>query len=243
MVDSKKIENLSKFLKESQYTVVLTGAGISTDSGVPDFRSEDGWWKKINPAEVATIDALENNYDLFREFYKYRVKLLKSVKFNTGHKILADWEKEGLIKAVATQNVDGFHKDAGSKNVYELHGSVSDIVCASCGKGNQLDNLMNDKLCEECGGKIRPGVVLFGEGLPSDVWDKAYEEIAESDLLVVIGTSLNVSPVNSLPFAARSKKVLINKDKTQSDNIFDIVINENSSIVLSAVNEIISRKD
>ncbi|MDD4565356.1 MAG: NAD-dependent deacylase [Eubacteriales bacterium] len=240
MVDSKKIEKLSQLLKESRYTVVLTGAGISTESGVPDFRSKDGWWKRINPSEVAAIEALENNYELFREFYKYRIKLLKSSNFNTGHKILADWEKEGIIKAIATQNVDGFHTEAGSKKVYELHGSISDIGCSSCSKGNQTENLMNDKLCEECGGKLRPGVVLFGESLPSSVWEKAYEEIAESDLLIVIGTSLNVSPVNSLPFAAKGKKVLINKDKTQFDNIFDLVVNESIGIVLNAVNDVMN---
>ncbi|MGI6747901.1 MAG: SIR2 family NAD-dependent protein deacylase [Anaerovoracaceae bacterium] len=241
MVDGKKIDKLGQLIKESKYMVVLTGAGISTESGVPDFRSEDGWWRKINPLEVATPDAFENNYDLFREFYKYRINLLKSCHFNTGHKILADWEKEGLIKAVVTQNVDGFHKEAGSEKVYELHGSISDIMCPSCGKGNQVENLMNDKLCEECGGKLRPGVVLFGESLPTSIWEKSYEEIAKSDLLVVIGTSLNVSPVNSLPFAAKGKKVLINKDKTPFDNIFDLVINGSSGAVLNAVNDVVSQ--
>src|SRR5690554_4568495 len=107
MVDNNNIEKLAELLKESKDTVVLTGAGISTESGVPDFRSKGGWWRKINPSEVATVDAFENNYDLFREFYKYRINLLKSCHFNAGHKILADWEREGLIKAIVTQNVDG----------------------------------------------------------------------------------------------------------------------------------------
>ncbi|MGI6730332.1 MAG: NAD-dependent deacylase [Anaerovoracaceae bacterium] len=241
MVDGRVIERLTDFLNESKYTVVLTGAGISTESGIPDFRSKDGWWKKLNPSEVASINALENNYDLFREFYKYRISMLEGCKFNKGHKVLADWEEKGFVNSVVTQNIDGFHIDAGSKNTYELHGSINAIRCHSCGKVHSVEDFINDKQCEACGGNLRPGVVLFGEGLPTDVWHKAYEEIEKSDLLLVIGTSLNVSPVNSLPSVAKGKKVLINAEKTQMDHLFDLVINAGSGTVLVAVSDTICR--
>ncbi|NLY70450.1 MAG: NAD-dependent deacylase [Clostridiales bacterium] len=235
MVDSKVIEELRDYLNQSKYAVVLTGAGISTESGIPDFRSKDGWWNKINPAEVASVNALENNYELFREFYKYRIKMLDGCKFNRGHRILADWEDKGLVKSVVTQNIDGFHKDAGSKRVYELHGSISAIRCYVCEKEHSVEDFVNDKRCEVCGGNLRPGVVLFGEGLPSDVWQEAYDEILKSDLLLVIGTSLNVSPVNSLPTVAKGKRVLINAEKTFMDDIFDLVINAGAGMVLESV--------
>lgn len=237
MVDSKVIEELRDYLNQSKYTVVLTGAGISTESGIPDFRSKDGWWNKINPAEVASIKALENNYELFRDFYKYRLMMLEGCKFNRGHKILADWEDKGLVKAVVTQNIDGFHKDAGSNRVYELHGSISAIRCHACEKKYTVEDFVNDKNCQACGGNLRPGVVLFGEGLPSYVWQEAYDEIVNADLLLVIGTSLNVSPVNSLPTVAKGKKVLINAEKTHMDDIFDLVINSAAGSVLAGVNK------
>ena len=205
------IEKMKDLIRESKYIVVLTGAGISTESGIPDFRSKDGWWNKINPMEVATIDALEGNYELFREFYKHRIKIMEGCSHNIGHKILADWEKAGVIKAVVTQNIDGFHREAGSENVYELHGSINDIRCYSCGEKHQNEDLINDKACKICKGKLRPGVVLFGEQLPAEAWEGAYREILKSDLVIVIGTSLNVSPFNDLPFVSKGKKILINR--------------------------------
>ncbi len=230
---NEKRKLLRQFILEAKHAVVLTGAGISTESGVPDFRSKEGWWNKINPAEVASVTALEKDYELFRDFYKHRIKTLENCHFNVGHKILAEWEAGNIIKAIVTQNIDGFHKESGSRNVYELHGSINDIRCHSCNRSGRMEDFLGDKFCIFCGGKLRPGVVLFGESLPSDAWEGAYNEISKSDLLLVIGTSLNVSPVNSLPLAAGGRRVLINVGETQMYNMFDLVINEGSGKVLT----------
>ena len=233
------IEKLSLLLKESKYALVLTGAGMSTESGIPDFRSKDGWWKKIDPSTAATINALENNYEVFREFYKHRISTLEPCKPNKGHEILAEWEKRGLIKSVITQNIDGFHSKAGSDQVYELHGLIDDIRCHNCGRKSNKDNFTNNKSCSACGGKLRPGVVLFGENLPTRAWKDAQKEIMKSDLVIVIGTSLKVSPFNGLPFLTDGKKVLINKDRTELDEMFDLVINDKIGKVLSMVADIL----
>ena len=134
------IELLASWIKESKYTVVLTGAGMSTESGIPDFRSKDGWWKNLDPTTVASTYALENKYDLFRDFYIMRINTLKNCKPHIGHKILADWEKRGLVQCIATQNVDRFHHEAGSKNVYELHGNIRTVKCEDCGANGQLED-------------------------------------------------------------------------------------------------------
>ncbi len=233
IISNEKINKLKLMLQNSEYAVVLTGAGISTESGIPDFRSKDGWWRNINPMEVASVESLNSNYKLFREFYKHRIRSLQGCKANIGHEILADLEKNGLIKALVTQNIDGFHLEAGSKNIYELHGSINHIFCSSCGTNSSVKNFLADESCLSCGGNLRPGVILFGEGLPEDAWSGAYREIEKSDLILVIGTSLNVSPVNSLPFVSMGKKVLINMDSTAFDDRFDLVIKGKSGEVLS----------
>lgn len=234
------IERLAEMIRESKYTVVLTGAGMSTESGIPDFRSEGGWWRRINPATVATVDALENNYELFKEFYKHRFKSLEPCKPNIGHLILAEWENSGLIKSVMTQNVDGLHKKAGSQKIHELHGSINDVLCHSCGDKHTKESFINEESCKKCGGKLRPGVVLFGESLPILAWENAYREIETSDLLIVIGTSLNVSPVNSLPLAAGGERVLINMESTSFDNKFDPIIHDKAGLVLDEVNGLLA---
>lgn len=230
--DKAAVEKLASMISQSKYTVVLTGAGMSTESGIPDFRSKDGWWRKINPAEVASVDALVNNYELFREFYKHRFNALSGCRPNIGHKVLANWERRGLVHAIATQNIDGFHSEAGSKKVYELHGSINRIRCFSCGQEDEKESFINNGTCKACGGMLRPGVVLFGESLPAEAWENAYSEIGRSNLLLVIGTSLNVSPVNSLPFVARQRKVLINMESTEFDNRFDLTLKGKAGEIL-----------
>ena len=218
------LERLVEFLEESKHTVILSGAGMSTESGIPDFRSADGWWKKYDPTQLASVDSLDRNYELFRDFYKYRLEVVAKCKPNVGHEVLADLEKQGLVQAIATQNIDEFHKEAGSKNIQELHGSIKRIFCADCGTPSTVAAFMDNEVCGSCGGRLRPGVVLFGEGLPQDVWARAQDEIEKSDLLIVIGTSLNVSPVNYLPRLSRGKKVLMNLDDTPFNREFDLII-------------------
>jgi len=199
MVNSAEIEKLAEWIKESNFTVVFTGAGMSTESGIPDFRSQSGWWNKIDPRTVATIEALENNYDLFHEFYSMRIKGLETYQPHQGHRILANWEERGIINSIATQNVDGFHQKAGNKKVDELHGSINTVRCNNCGFDNSMDNFLEKKSCDKCGRKLRPNVVLFGEALPRTAWNKAFDDISKSDLVIIIGTSLQVYPVNQHP--------------------------------------------
>jgi NAD-dependent SIR2 family protein deacetylase len=216
--------NLADWLRHASHVTVLTGAGMSTESNIPDFRSRDGWWNNIDPRTVATTDALENNYDLFHEFYSMRIHGLETCAPHRGHQILADWERKRLIKAVATQNVDGFHTLAGNHNVYELHGSIHKIRCATCSKPISKEEFLKKESCHHCGGKLRPSVVLFGESLPQDQWNASVAHIRQSDLVIVIGTSLEVYPVSSLPQMTSGKTVYINAEVGSNARNFDLFI-------------------
>ncbi|KOS59861.1 NAD-dependent deacylase [Lysinibacillus agricola] len=218
------IERLSEWLQTSSSTVILTGAGMSTESGIPDFRSASGWWNNIDPRTVATTEALAQNYSLFHEFYKMRIENLEKVAPHEGHQILADWEKRGIVSLVATQNVDGFHQLAGSQRVEELHGSIRSVRCHRCQQAAPMESFLHKESCAHCGGKLRPNVVLFGESLPQASWHKTMEAIKAAELVVVIGTSLEVYPVNQLPMMTKGKTVYINLDIAQHEAQFDVTI-------------------
>jgi NAD-dependent deacetylase len=226
------IELLASWIASSQYMVVLTGAGMSTESGVPDFRSQKGLWTKYDPFAVSHIHTLERDYPAFHEFYSYRMRELKKVKPNPGHKILARWQKEGIVKFLATQNVENLHQRAGSTDVAHLHGSLQTVQCHACGSSASGESFIEKELCIACGGNLRPNIVLFGEMLPQDIWNRTFEEIEKSDLLLIIGTSLQVSPVNQLPKAAKGKVVVLNLDETPFDSDFDLVIHSKAGEVL-----------
>lgn len=230
-----EVVTLALWLQHAEHTTVLTGAGMSTESGIPDFRSKSGVWKNIDPASVATVDALYDDYDLFNEFYTSRVRALKDTKPHKGHEILADWEKKGLVQAVATQNVDGFHSMAGSENVFELHGTIHRMHCESCSKEATREQFFNKEACSECGGMLRPSIVLFGEMLPEDSWTASFSHIQQSDLVIVIGTSLQVHPVNRLPEMTDGKTVYINLEGNAG--YFDLVIRGKAGEVLKQVDE------
>lgn len=221
---------LAKLLKESRYTVILTGAGMSTESGLPDFRStKTGLWTKKDPSQLASTDALNRNVEKFFEFYRHRVIGLNECKPHKGHEILAEWESKGLIKSIITQNIDGFHQEAGSRNVYELHGTMKKVHCQNCGKvyGNEV--YVDEIYYCDCGGKLRPSVVLFGEMLPEEALAKAAEESEKSDLFIVLGSSLSVSPANQFPLVAKQSGatlVIINMEPTDFDIYADVVIND-----------------
>ncbi|MFD3448973.1 NAD-dependent deacylase [Microbacteriaceae bacterium 4G12] len=220
---------LGQLLRESKYTVVFTGAGLSTESGLPDFRSsKNGLWNRRNPLELATVEAMEYNRDEFISFYQWRIDNLMKVKPHEGYYILTDWANKKLINSFITQNVDGFHIMSGQKNVAELHGSLRLCHCNSCGDKYPMDifRLSNNLTCH-CGGFIRPSVVLFGESLPFEAIDFAEEEAKKADLFIVLGSSLQVSPANTFPKIAKrygAKLVIINMESTPLDNIADIVI-------------------
>lgn len=232
------VEILAKLMKESKYTVLLTGAGMDTESNIPDFRGKDGLWKKYDPRLLASIDTFEENYSLFREFYSERIKKLKNVKPHEGHYILADFEKKGIIKSIATQNVSDLHGIAGSEKVYELHGNIRKIRCNHCNYMAELDDFLNSAKCTACGkDTLRPDVILFGEALPVNEWILAEEDIRKSDLIIVIGTSLEVYPVNQLPMLTRGKRVLINMEDVDIHYDFDLKLIGKAGEILKGLKE------
>lgn len=220
----KKVKELAALIKNSKHVVVLTGAGMDTESNIPDFRGKEGWWKNIDPRTVASIDTFRENYSLFHEFYSMRLKMLEGIKPHEGHFILAELESKGRIESIATQNVAGLHALAGSRKVYELHGNIRSIRCNSCNREAKVKNFLNKEKCKSCGGHLRPGVVLFGEMLPTEAWDSALNDIERADLLIVIGSSLEVYPVNQLPMLTKGKTVLINNEDRGGTGMFDLKI-------------------
>ncbi|SET05884.1 NAD-dependent deacetylase [Natronincola peptidivorans] len=220
-----KIKALAELMKYSSNTVVLTGAGMDTESNIPDFRSQQGWWKNIDPRTVANIDAFFKDYSLFQEFYSIRLSLLENCKPHKGHYVLADLMKKGLIQRIATQNVSGFHRMAGADEVFELHGNIRKIRCNSCDADASLEAFIEKQNCKYCGEQaLRPGVVLFGEMLPTEEWNQTLMEIEQCDLLIVMGTSLEVYPVNQIPLMAKGKTVYINNEDIGKDYGFDLTI-------------------
>ncbi len=220
---------LENLLSESRYTVVFTGAGMSTESGLPDFRSSKGLWKQKDPSQLASTDALNHNVNEFIEFYRERVLGINEFKPHKGHFILADWEKRGIIKSIITQNVDGFHQLAGSVRVAELHGTLRNLHCQTCGKEYRSEEYINEEYYCDCGGVLRPSVVLFGESLPSEAFDFAIRESEKADLFIVLGSSLTVTPANQFPLIAKdhgAKLVIVNRDQTQFDRYADLVVND-----------------
>lgn len=221
---------LEKLLKESTYTVVYTGAGMSTESGLPDFRSaKTGLWKQENPAKVASTEALNKDVEKFFRFYRERVLGVKDCEPHEGYRILAKWEKDGLIQSIITQNVDGFHAEAGAKNIMELHGTLQKVYCQTCKKEYGSDRYEKEHFYCECGGKLRPAVILFGESLPQEPFMKATDESEKADLFIVLGSSLTVTPANQFPLIAKesgAKLVIVNLDPTHFDHHADLVIHD-----------------
>lgn len=224
------LEKLLHLLQNANHTIVFTGAGMSTESGLPDFRSKDrGLWEKFNPDELANVNALLNNTEEFTKFYRYRLSEINKYKPHEGHYTLSEWEKSNVIKGIITQNVDAFHHDAGNKNVMELHGSFRTIHCHDCKKEvNRNDYLDGTTTCK-CGGTMRPGIVLFGESLPQHTFQIAEKEATQADLFIVLGSSLSVSPANMFPLVAKengAKLVIINREPTDYDMYADVVIQD-----------------
>ncbi len=243
MVEDREINQLVGLIKNSGYSVVLTGAGMSTESGLLDFRSPAGIWKDQDPRLLASQEALENNYGEFRDFYLCRIEALKKTAPHEGHRVLSRWEKEGFLQAVLTQNVDGFHQEAGSREVMELHGNLRNIICADCNCQSDFKLFEQGLTCPRCAGSLRPGVVLFGEGLPSNQWERALAHLERAEILIIIGTSLEVAPVNQIPLFFRDKgpQVLINKNPTALNNLFDLFIQGSCGEVLSRADEILKK--
>ncbi len=237
---NEKIEKFKTLVNESNNIVFFGGAGVSTESGIPDFRSKDGLYNqkyKYPPEEILSHTFFINHTEEFFKFYKEKLNSLK-YEPNVTHIKLAELEKEGKLKAVVTQNIDGLHQKAGSKNVYELHGSVLRNYCMKCHKFYDAEYVFNSSGIPKCscGGIIKPDVVLYEESLDEETLEKSVYAIANADLLIVAGTSLTVYPASGLINYFRGKNlVLINRDTTPFDNRADLVINESLGKVFEEI--------
>ena len=229
------IEKLKKIIAEGKRIVFFGGAGVSTASGIPDFRGSSGLYTEAGEEYDAPPEVmLHINYARRkpREFYSYYRKnmVYADAKPNEAHKALAALERAGKLAAVVTQNIDGLHGLAGNRNVLELHGSVLRNYCARCGEKYSLEYIMAAKdvpKCEKCGGIVRPDVVLYGEGLDMDVFERAERAIYTADVLIVGGTSLTVNPAASLVNLYHGEHfIIINKSATPYDDYADMVIRE-----------------
>jgi NAD-dependent protein deacetylase/lipoamidase len=224
------IPRLAELLERRRPCVVLTGAGISTESGIPDFRSAGGIWERYDPAEVATIDAFRRSPARVWEFYALRLDALTLAEPNDGHHALAELEEQGWIRAVITQNIDGLHQLAGSREVVEVHGSLREAECIHCGVRVPIEDALASlplPPCPDCGEILKPGVVMFGELLPAAAIERAQALAAEAGVLLVVGSSLEVHPVAALPgeaLAAGGALAIVNRGGSPWDSRADIVV-------------------
>ena len=232
------IDTLQKMIDESNNIVFFGGAGVSTESGIKDFRSEDGLYKmKFKyPAEIMLSNGMfYSNTEEFYKFYKTYMNSLNA-KPNITHNYLKKLEDQGKLKAIVTQNIDGLHQKAGSNNVYEIHGTINKNHCLKCGKEYNAEYVFKTKDIPKCscGGLIKPNVVLYGEMLPEDALEKAQYCIYNADMLIVAGTSLTVEPAASLVKLFQGKHlVIINKDTTPYDDFAELVIHDNLKNIFS----------
>lgn len=239
----QKIEQLTKILENSDNIVFFGGAGVSTASNIPDFRSSDGLYsKKLNahftPEEAVSHSFFMQHTDEFYDFYKKNL-IYPNAKPNDCHIALAKLEQMGKLKAIVTQNIDGLHQAAGSKCVYELHGSVHRNYCQKCHAFYNADYILKTNgipLCEACGGIVKPDVVLYEEGLDDDTINGAIRAIAQADVLIIGGTSLIVYPAAGLIQYFHGKHlILINKTPTSADTKADLVIHDDIAVTMKTV--------
>jgi NAD-dependent deacetylase len=228
------VDELATLLQERQPCVVLTGAGISTESGIPDFRSPTGIWAQYDPMEYATIDAFRRDPEKVWDFYALRLDALAKAEPNDGHRALAELERRGLVQAVVTQNIDGLHQRAGSQDVIEVHGSIRTAECLECGTTTALEQAK--PLCPRCGAIMKPGVVMFGELLPVAEMERATELARQAGLLLVVGSTLEVYPVAGLPqetLSAGGALAIVNRGPTPYDSMADVRIDGDAGETLS----------
>jgi NAD-dependent deacetylase len=227
---------LAALIRKRQPCVVLTGAGISTESGIPDFRSRTGIWAQYDPMEYATIDAFRRDPVKVWDFYARRLEVLTTAEPNDGHRALAELERLGLVEAVITQNIDGLHQRAGSREVIEVHGSIRTASCLACGERQALVEAM--PRCPNCGEILKPDVVMFGELLPPDAIDRAFELARQASLLLVVGSALEVYPVAGLPeetLSTGGALAIINRGPTPFDGLAALRVDGGAGETLAAI--------
>ena len=234
----EKLDQLKRWIAQSSRIVFFGGAGVSTESGIPDFRSVDGLYSQkfdYPPETIISHTFYERKPDYFFRFYREKMLPL-GFEPNITHKVLAQWEEEGKLSAVITQNIDGLHQKAGSKKVYELHGSVLRNYCTRCGKFHSAEFVKESEGIPRCtcGGIVKPDVVLYEEGLDQTTIEKSVRAIYDADLLIVAGTSLTVYPAAGLINYYQGRKlVLINRDETPYDSQANLVIHDSLGNVFS----------
>ena len=231
---------LANLIRERQPCVVLTGAGVSTESGIPDFRSATGIWAEVDPFEVASIRAFRRDPARVWSFYRERLHVLRDAEPNAAHRALAELERRGLVQAVVTQNIDLLHTRAGSQEVVEVHGSIRSAQCLGCLWSEPADAVLAQleqsatPSCPQCGEVLKPGVVLFGELLPAAAMERATQLAHGARLLLVVGSSLEVWPVAGLPLEARGFAI-VNRGPTALDDRALLKLDAGAGETLSAV--------
>ncbi len=249
-MDSKKISQAARLIADSQHAIALTGAGISTPSGIPDFRSNgSGLWERVDPMAVASLWGFMEHPQGFYDWVKPLAKTILAAKPNPAHHTLAELELRGKIHAVITQNIDNLHQRAGSKHVLEVHGHLRDATCIRCYHIMPLHPMIEQFLtdgqvprCPECGGVMKPNVILFGEMLPVGVMHEAEGESKSCDLMLVAGSSLEVAPAADLPLIAHergAKLIIVNKSPTPADKLASVVLREDVAIALPKISEML----
>ncbi len=241
----EKYRRFSELLLKSRYAVVLTGAGISVESGIPDFRGKNGIWAKRDPFEYGHIDSFRANPAKVWKMLTEMVTLVERVSPNDAHIALGEMEKLGIIKMVITQNVDNLHQRGGSSNVVEFHGNFRRMHCDNCMKQYLRADISLETLPPLClcGGPIRPDIVLFGEGIPPEAYSRSFEAAGACDLMLVVGTSASVAPASQLPRVAKQRGAhVLEINPTPSEltaGITDIHITEPAGVALKSILKII----
>lgn len=241
-----KIKRAAALLREAEHAVALTGAGASTPSGIPDFRTPgSGLWERADPMEIVSAHAFRRNPQAFYDWMRPLVKTLLAAEPNAGHRALAELEEAGYLKAVITQNIDDLHRRAGSREVLELHGHIREATCIRCYASVPTSSLLEKFLesgqpprCPICGGVMKPNVVLFGEQLPIAVVNAALAHIRQADLMLVAGSSLEVMPAAHLPALVHEsggRLVVVNLTSTYIDDVADVVIHGDMADVLPLI--------
>ena len=235
---------LAALIRDRQPCVVLTGAGVSTESGIPDFRSETGIWAEVDPFEVASIQAFRRNPARIWSFYRERVHVLRDAQPNAAHLALAELERRGLVESVITQNIDLLHTRAGSRDVVEVHGSIRSAQCLGCLWTEPIDAVLAQLVetplpsCSQCGAVLKPGVVLFGELLPAGAIERAMLLARGARLMLVVGSSLEVWPVAGLPLEARAFAI-VNRGATALDEHALLTLVATAGETLAAVVDVL----
>ncbi len=246
IMDDNVLHSVANIIDNSNNLIALTGAGISRESNVPTFRGEDGLWRNYDAMDLATPDAFRRDPSLVWEWYAWRQGLIAGCNPNPGHLTLVKWEKEGVLKSLITQNVDGLHIRAGSTNVHEVHGDLWALKCVSCDYKGRLDTPAEGiPPCPNCANNLRPDVVWFGESLDRDIISSVYHELEQADVCLVIGTSALVQPAASFPLVVKQRGgfiIEVNIERTPLTSAVDFHLLGKSGEILPQLDLLLARQ-